>query len=337
MRKTFLVFLIVLFTVILAAEVFEVGPNSQYTVIQEAINASANNDTVYVYNGTYTDSVNINGFGLTIQGESEENCIVTGNIFTNGGTIDTIYLKNMTVTGRISGNNEPYCHLNLKNMILSGGVFLDTVNATITQCQIIDSNIPFGLHITSCNIQIRNCEITGNNTGIYALIYNNLHLWNTTISNNSEKGIFSVSASNMVYFNENFPCIIENNGEVDLYAVYTSPNTTISVYTTSIPIVYPEGYWLINPTNITEYEAPTISSIYNSPNPVKNYTNIMFSNDNNLETDIELYNSRGQLVRTLTTINNNIKLDTKKHCSGIYFYKIKNIQVNQIRKMIILK
>ncbi|EMR74702.1 hypothetical protein MBGDF03_01101 [Thermoplasmatales archaeon SCGC AB-540-F20] len=51
--------------------------SNNYTKIQDAINDSVDGDTVFVYNGTYYEFVEINK-QITLQGENKYNTIVDG-------------------------------------------------------------------------------------------------------------------------------------------------------------------------------------------------------------------------------------------------------------------
>ncbi len=85
----------------------------------------------------------------------------------------------------------------------------------------------------------------------------------------------------------------------------------------------------------------------NYPNPFNPDTNISFSMDVANKVEINIYNSRGQLVRKLVDgffsegehlVNWNGKTDEQKMSpSGIYFYRMSNNGVYRHRKMILMK
>ncbi|MFA5772660.1 MAG: glycosyl hydrolase family 28-related protein, partial [Thermoplasmata archaeon] len=53
------------------------GGGKDYTIIQDAINASSEGDTVYVYNGTYYENLTINKT-INLVGESNQSTIIKG-------------------------------------------------------------------------------------------------------------------------------------------------------------------------------------------------------------------------------------------------------------------
>jgi len=85
----------------------------------------------------------------------------------------------------------------------------------------------------------------------------------------------------------------------------------------------------------------------NYPNPFNPNTNISFSMEVANKVEIDIYNSRGQIVRNLVDgffsegehiVNWNGKTDAQKMApSGIYFYRMSNNGVYRHRKMILMK
>ena len=53
--------------------------SGNYTVIQSAIDATTDGDTVLVYDGTYTENIDYSGKNLIIIGENRETTIIDGN------------------------------------------------------------------------------------------------------------------------------------------------------------------------------------------------------------------------------------------------------------------
>ena len=85
----------------------------------------------------------------------------------------------------------------------------------------------------------------------------------------------------------------------------------------------------------------------NYPNPFNPVTNIAYSIIDAGNVTIEVYNLRGQLVKTLvnetketgnhTAIWNGTDNSKKNVSSGIYFYKMKSSNYTSTKKMILLK
>ena len=76
----------------------------------------------------------------------------------------------------------------------------------------------------------------------------------------------------------------------------------------------------------------------NHPNPFKNSTTISFDHKEiSEESTVEIYNIKGQLVKSIKTRGNSVTWDSKKQASGIYFAKLKTGNNTGIKKMILLR
>lgn len=143
----------------------------EYQRIQDAINASFENDTIYILNGIYNENLIINK-DINLIGENKTNTIIDGN-----GIGDVIFISessSVNISGftiRNSGNGSP------------------------------DKDC--GIDIRSTSNVINNNIILDNNNGIfqYFSTYNNIS--NNQIINCSEYGInvFSNSNYNKIYSN----------------------------------------------------------------------------------------------------------------------------------------
>ena len=108
-----------------------------------------------------------------------------------------------------------------------------------------------------------------------------------------------------------------------------------------------------NALNPTSGSQPEVVPIFtntlgkNYPNPFNPDTNISFSIKENSFVSLKIYNTRGQLVKTLISENlpegvhftswNGKDNSNKSVSSGIYFYKINSIDYSSVKKMILLK
>lgn len=104
--------------------------------------------------------------------------------------------------------------------------------------------------------------------------------------------------------------------------------------------------FLVKVTN--ESLPQTINALYeNFPNPFNPNTSIKFSLEDNIKTQLTIYNSLGQTVRTLINENQSVGLHTIQWDSrddqglnvpsGVYFYMLKAGNYVNIKKMILLQ
>ncbi|MDP8269246.1 MAG: T9SS type A sorting domain-containing protein [Candidatus Tenebribacter davisii] len=370
MKKLITIVFAMLMVMSLFGMTWEVQPGES---IQDAIDGSSDGDTVYVYDGIYVETLEIWNRELILQGESRDGCIIQAPnfyvsvIYTNSWTDNLITVQDLTVQNGLWGifaTNSPYCNLNVNNVkveLNEYGIVLNSVNSNITNCT-IDSNNYTGLYIVNCDINITDCIISNNNYdsdfetntmggGVYIDNSSEVVISGTEITNNhaynSGGGLAMITATNTIEFDEENPCTIEGNtiefiyGEGnDLYVENYTPGTTVDVYMNTNPniVVYPETYWIIIPTSVEPTQIPETQILsYNFPNPVSNYTTIYFMSDNVNDATVSIYNAKGQKMSTVVTESGSVMLDTSNYTSGVYFYKIKNSDVNVVRKMIVIK
>ncbi len=98
--------IVVLFCGAASADTFTVGSSGcDYTKIQDAVDDVDEGDTIFVYNGSYTENVWINNKDLTIEGEDREATIIDG-----GGSGDCIRVDSadVIISGFTIQNAESY-------------------------------------------------------------------------------------------------------------------------------------------------------------------------------------------------------------------------------------
>ncbi|MBN1280170.1 MAG: PKD domain-containing protein, partial [Candidatus Thermoplasmatota archaeon] len=147
-----------------------------FNIIQDGINAVAENGTVFVYNGTYYEWVNITKT-IKLHGENREETIIdaTGLFYgleTKSNVIDII-ITNLTV------KNSASC-----------GVFVgssDIIFDNVTSCDNIND---YGFYVKLfSNITIKNCLAYNNEEGIYDDGSNNLNVYGCTFRDNWKYGL----------------------------------------------------------------------------------------------------------------------------------------------------
>ncbi|UCE36802.1 MAG: right-handed parallel beta-helix repeat-containing protein [Thermoplasmata archaeon] len=165
---------------------------TDYPKIQDAINASKDGDTVYVYSGTYYEHVVVNKT-INLTGEDRENTIIDG-----GGsgdvvqiTVDWVNVSGFTITNiglftdgeglRIISDNNSISGNNMINN--SNGIYLTQScnNNTITDNKVISNSMNGILLDIDCNFNI---------------------ITNNTLSNNSDGIMLSYSSYNIIVNND---------------------------------------------------------------------------------------------------------------------------------------
>jgi len=195
-----------------------------YTTIDDAIWDSRDGDTVFVYNGTYYETLVI-GFEINLIGENKYTTIIDGS---NGTYSDVIKINtdNVKISGftiQISTHNG-----------YGDGIECMWFSNLIIECNIIRDIIGCGISISkdfngpATNNVIANNIIMNNNVGViiqcpgwnYEIENNNIT--NNTITNNN-KGIQLYRSYNNTIRNNN----ITNNLKIGLNVIDSKPNFII--------------------------------------------------------------------------------------------------------------
>jgi len=152
---------------------------------------------------------------------------------------------------------------------------------------------------------------------------------------------------------------IYRNSELLADDVIASPYEDLNVpsgnYTYNVIAVYDDNWEsemsddaFVNHTDINETLAPTITQLVgNYPNPFNPTTTISFSLKEAGIVAIDIFNMKGQLVKTLineemtgayhNVVWNGKDNKNKQVTSGIYFYKMKTGKYQETKKMILMK
>ncbi|UCF49153.1 MAG: PKD domain-containing protein [Thermoplasmatales archaeon] len=158
-----------------------------YTKIQDAIDDASDGDTVFVYNGTYCENIDITKNGLNLIGEDKNTTIIyAGNEIGNNAvkienhnyiTISNFTIQNVETTGSIPEGNGVY-------------IYRNTMGNTISNC-IIHDNPQHGIYISApspgqnaIDNSIKNCLIYNSGyCGIRIETDETTYVKNTTILN----------------------------------------------------------------------------------------------------------------------------------------------------------
>ena len=232
-----------------------------FTTIQAAEDAAVAGDTVFVYNGTYTENVDVSNASVSFVGEGRD--VVTVNAASSSDhvfdvTVNYVNISGFTVSGAtgsdmagISISSAQYCRIS--NNTASGnryGIYLlSSSNNNITS-NTAHSNTNCGIHLYSSsnhNTLTSNTAYSNTYYGIFlrtssnsALISNNVShnrygiflysssIHNTLTSNtacsNTDHGIYLSSSSNNAITRTN----ASDNGEFGIYLSSSSNNNTLT-------------------------------------------------------------------------------------------------------------
>jgi nitrous oxidase accessory protein len=212
------------------------GGMGNYTSIQNAIDASSNGDTIYVFSGMYLENIIIDKtivligedrVTTTIKGDSLKATVVIpadsisiqGFTITNDGSQDGIYTATSSHT--ISQNiftqtlHGVYLYYSSQNTIednlfydnTNTGVYMEVgQNNTISENEIY-GNMNEGIYLTGCGTSyIQNNTIHDNERGIHALRANGILIRNNVIESNS----YGIHFAGMITVHSNFNTISQN-------------------------------------------------------------------------------------------------------------------------------
>jgi parallel beta-helix repeat protein len=188
--------------------------SNPYQNITSALENALDDDTIFVFNGTYSEDLVVEK-RVSLHGESIEGTTIDGT-----GTTNTIYvilngveITNFTVTN--SGTDYPY-----------SGIFLDNVQDS----RVLDNNVSFnngiGIFVAwgSNNTILHNIASHNGQVGIRVDGHNSPALLeNNTIEYNQLDGIFTYNAHDVI-IQEN---TISNNGQNGISLEGTSLNITV--------------------------------------------------------------------------------------------------------------
>mgnify|MGYP006287260059 CR=1 FL=1 len=194
---------------------------ADYTSIQDAIDASSKGDTIYVYEGTYHENLQIDKT-ISLMGEEKSTTFIHGTGHGNvvNITADGVTMQGFFVTDGIEWDAGIFVHdatdvtINDCTVAFNKGIGIEldlTKNGTVSNC-IIASNEQFGIvvytsdgsHINSKGNVISNCNISMNNWGVFLDDIKECTVKNNVISFNDEYGIHLAFAQNCEITENNF-------------------------------------------------------------------------------------------------------------------------------------
>lgn len=158
-----------------------------YTTIQAAVNAADAGDTIYVYNGTYNENVDISNASVTLEGEGRDVVNVTAAL--SGDHVFEVTADYVNISGfNVSGATDSW----------TAGIYL---HSTVEHCNISYNSASgnyygFWLNESSRNSISRSIANTNNNSGIYLYNASNNSITCNWLYNNTRAG-FNLTGGSM--------------------------------------------------------------------------------------------------------------------------------------------
>ena len=240
-----------------------------YSVIQDAVNASFSGDTIIVYEGIYYENLVLNK-SITLIGLDRFNTIIDGDGFDDVVVVSAkgVCISNFTI--RNSGDNN-------------AGIIIEADNFSIEESIIVDN----GWCGVKTGDNCKNCTITSNiiEDNGYGVFFNeitfNIDVNQNIISNNTWDGIY-LDYSNDGIVTEN---IIEYNGDDGIGLSYCD---NVNIDWNTVQGNGDNGLYLYSCE--TTIEENTISSNAESGIFLRNsnYSNIEFNNISNNNNGVDL-------------------------------------------------
>ncbi len=267
-----------------------VSPDQPLRTISHALSLiSADNIkkvVISVANGRYSPSTNGEIFPLNLK----------PNVLLTGTSKKSVVLdaENTAAVLNIETDN-----VSLKNMTITGG------NSSMTGG---------GIHCMGDEVHLESLIIKYNSAWIGGGIYcdGNINLKSTSIIENIEKiagGIYFDENANAVFDQLSRCSVYANEGEssgIDLFASGERNPGTFKVYLDTFTVLIPDEkyafplhYFSIDISGIDYKDVESTVLLPSYPNPFSSYTNIKFQLVETEKVAIDIYNVRGQLVKSL--------------------------------------
>ncbi len=300
---------------------FYVGPGETYTRIQDALNnITADGYRIFVYNGTYYESLIIT-YQIDLFGEDRGNTIIDGN---GSNTVITVNANNVnishfTIKNRNASVNSSLIHINGDHSIITDnilskgyhGVLLDNSNNHLIYDNIIRDNAGDGIRLNQSNdnVNISYNTILRNKNGITSYSSQRNRIYNNEIMNNNQNGIFlNRTCQNNIIIDNN----ASKNGNHGIYLNDYSNHQTI----TSNEIYYNNNSGLVLENCSTNYYINDNKVIGNM-----NYGMMIIGSTNNISGNIISSNRKDGLYLSAddnnTLYQNRISFNT---IAGIRLY-----------------
>ncbi len=155
------------------------------------------------------------------------------------------------------------------------------------------------------------------------------------ITNSNGDSLITEDDADEIFNSADFP-------DRDYYFKVTVRDASLNVTVDSMLVTFNNG--VMSNDEITENSG--IYLFQNYPNPFNSETTIYFNTENTEDTEIEIYNVKGQKIKTLNVTMGGVEksitwdgTDENNHpvSSGVYLYKLKSGKKEMTKKMLLLK
>jgi len=338
---------------------------ADYTNIQDAIDNSSDGDTIFVFNGTYNENINVSK-SVTIIGQNRNNTIINGMENTSVKIVkDYVSINGFTILD--SGDNAFHAGIwiNANNTIINqniirnnynGVVINNFCNNSILNCDIDNPDAyyysAYGIrikgekaknnYIENCNIQdivvgsgiyldtslnniIKTCSLQNNGRSIYLHYSNNNDIINCIINNKIE--ISSRSNNNSIENCKLMSSISINGGDYNIIKNNSFMNSNLNLYSCIGSSVINNSF--TNKGISVDYtDSSIIDNNYIQDKPIVFYSKISNKIINQSVAQIILEKCQNITIQNqeISDINRAIQLISSNNCK-LYSNELRNNEV----------
>lgn len=283
---------------------------ADFSMIQDAINASDHGDIIYVYNGTYRESVIVNA-SVSLIGNGTESVTIEGSDSDDAFRViaSDVVIKDISV---VNGTEH-------------GISIMNTSHVTIQNCNSTFNYLSGMRILNSTDVSVRNCSIFDNGDGLIIRNSSDVEILNNVIYANlgpggvDNDGIRLEAGSSDIRIQNNI--IYSNYYGVDIKDIYPSSIDNITVRNNMIILHFADGFRASHLSH-SEIRNNTIWNNFDSGIHLRSSHHLEIFN-NSISGD-RLHGISMEYVNETCISNNSIY---ENDMYGIYIYKSERIEV----------
>jgi len=282
-----------------------------------------------------------------INSELSKNELIDDGFHAGGTAIIVASNTNVDIINCTIGDNESDIFISAALYLGDNDIDCNLVNSIIygNTPRSILLREPYQDNLPPINLNIRNSLVEGGVDDILDLGNNNINWLDGNLDENPE---WSYDDSFPYSLTSSSPCI--NTGTLDLPDGIELPEFDLAGYPRIYGNTIDMGAYEFQGEQSIEYdivETCQINKISNYPNPFNPTTIISFNLPSDSDVSVEVYNVKGQKVKTLLNekmtagqhkvIWNGLNEKNKPVSSGVYLYKVRAGNQESVKRMILLK